>query len=74
MSGFESAADYDALVEGNPMVDRDQLDEAHDLVSKLRQAGLAPPPSYGIDSPYERGPVEQPHSIKEDDSDEHFAP
>jgi hypothetical protein len=67
MSDFESAANPESLAEGNPMVDRGQLDEAHELVEKLRRSGLTPAPAYRIDSPYERGPVEQPRSIGEGD-------
>jgi hypothetical protein len=67
MSDSEPPADHDALVEGNPKVDRKQLDEALRVVAKLRQAGLTTPPTYKIDSPYERGPVEQPHSRAEGD-------
>ena len=62
MSGFEEAVDPAALAETNPLVDRDQLDEANQVVGRLRQAGIAPVPGYRIDSPYERGPVEQPRS------------
>jgi hypothetical protein len=70
MSGFEPPS-YEELVEGNPMVDRGQLDEAHAVVGALRQAGLARP-AYRIDSPYERGPVEQPVSITDAEDPESF--
>lgn len=69
MSDFDVNSRYEELVEGNPKVDRSRLEEAQEAVTKLRRAGLAPR-RYEIDSPYERGPVEAPVSIAEDDDSE----
>ena len=68
MSDFD-APSHDEMIEGNPKVDRSQLEEANELVTALRRVGVGPP-AYRIDSPYERGPVEQPVSIADGDEDE----
>ncbi len=45
--------DIDTLIERNPKVDREQLDEARKLVDQLERRGIRRP-VYGIRSPYER--------------------
>ncbi len=62
MSDFDLVDDHEALIEGNPLVDPAQLTKAHEAMAALRRAGVPPRPSYGIDSPYERGPVGRPRS------------
>lgn len=61
----DSEVDLNELVARNAQVDPSQLDEAWEALATLRQAGLTGP-SYRLDLPYERGPVE-PETVLADD-------
>ena len=66
MSGLDfELGPLDEVIEGNPLVDRGQLERGQQAVSALRRAGLAGP-SYGIESPYERRGTGEPRVVVED--------
>ena len=66
MSGLDfELGPLDEIIEGNPLVDRGQLERGQQAVSALRRAGLTGP-SYGIKSPYERRDTSEPRADVED--------
>lgn len=71
MSGSE--VDLDEVVERNPRVDRTDLEEAQEALAALRRAGLTGP-SYRIESPYERRPVEVEAIPADEEGDEEVPP
>ena len=65
MSDFESRP-VEELIESNPLVDGDQLEQARQALTALRRAGFSGP-SYKIESPYERRGMSEPTSIVGDE-------
>jgi hypothetical protein len=57
-SDFELGS-LDEVIEGNPLVNRGQLEQAQRALATLRQVGV-PGPSYKIESPYERRGASEP--------------
>lgn len=66
MSGSDfELGPLDEVIQGNPLVNRGQLEQGQQAVTALRQAGIAGP-SYRIESPYERSGTSKPRAIVED--------
>ena len=61
----DSELDLDELLETNPDVDRTDLSDGQEALTALRRAGVVGP-SYRLDLPYERGPLE-PEGISAED-------
>lgn len=67
MSGSDfELGPLDEIIEGNPLVNQGQLEQAQRALATLRQAGISGP-SYKIESPYERGRTAEPRAIIEDE-------
>ncbi len=52
---YRNALDEDRLLEQNPDLDREQIQEVREFVQQRRREGHGK--TYEIDSPYERGPI-----------------